>query len=132
VQFVDGNFRPKVSTGVDMILLSYLLRVETTKNIELVKRILNEIYDVYVNENNSNLVEQNLLSNHHGCSSCNYAINAVGESVQSGLKMSESFIKSADTVQQPIKSNLEIYLEDDVFIPEKGLKFSALKWSIHT
>jgi hypothetical protein len=37
--------------------------VEAIKNIEYVERILNEIYDVYVNEHNSNLMEQNLLSN---------------------------------------------------------------------
>ena len=36
---------------------------EATKNIELVERILNEIYDVYLNENNSIFAEQNLLSN---------------------------------------------------------------------
>jgi len=36
--------------------------VEATKNIELIERTLNEIYDMYVNEYNSNLVEHNLLS----------------------------------------------------------------------
>jgi hypothetical protein len=32
-------------------------KAEATKNIEYVQRILKEIYDVYVNEHNSNLME---------------------------------------------------------------------------
>jgi hypothetical protein len=94
---------------------------EAIKNIEYVERILNEIYDVYVNEHNSNLMEQNLLSNARECSSGSSSISAVAGSVQSGMKIYESFIRSADTVQQPLKSDLEIYLEDGVYIPEKGL-----------
>jgi hypothetical protein len=39
---------------------------EVTKNIALVERTLNEIYDVYLNKHNSNLVEHNLLSNAQG------------------------------------------------------------------
>jgi hypothetical protein len=49
---------------------------EATKDIELVKRILNEIYDVYLNEHNLNFVEQNLLSNAKKCSSHSSSINA--------------------------------------------------------
>jgi hypothetical protein len=60
---------------------------EDIKNIEYVERILNEIYDVYVNEHNSILVEQNLLSNAQECSSSINSINAVVGSVQSGMKI---------------------------------------------
>ncbi|XP_062150253.1 zinc finger BED domain-containing protein RICESLEEPER 2-like [Alnus glutinosa] len=103
---------------------------EATKNIELVERTLNEIYSVYVDEYNSNLVEQNLQSNAQGlgCSSHSHSITEISESVEGGMEMYESFLKSANTVHHPIKSDLETYLEEGVYLPEKGLEFNALDW----
>jgi hypothetical protein len=44
------------------------------------------------------------------------------------MEMYESFLKSVDTLHQLIKLDLEIYLEEGVFLPEKGLEFNALEW----
>ncbi|XP_059446001.1 zinc finger BED domain-containing protein RICESLEEPER 2-like [Corylus avellana] len=102
---------------------------EATSNIELVEKSLKEIYDVYVNEHNSNFVEQNLQSiaqrsSSHGASSS----VAIGEDDEGGMELYESFLRTTNTVQKPIKSDLEIYLEEGIYIPEKGLEFSALDW----
>jgi len=59
--------------------------VEATKNIEYVQRILNEIYDLYVNEHNSNLMKQNLASKVQENFSSNHLICAVDDQV--GLKI---------------------------------------------
>jgi hypothetical protein len=85
---------------------------------------------VYVNEYNSNLVEQNLQNNAQGlgCSSHSHSISEISESVEGGMEMYESFLKSVDTVHHPIKSDLEIYLEEGVYLPKKGLEFNALDW----
>ncbi|XP_059436825.1 zinc finger BED domain-containing protein RICESLEEPER 2-like [Corylus avellana] len=98
---------------------------EVATNIKLVEKGMKEIYDVYVNEHNSNLAEQHLhKSSSHGASSS----NAICEKGDGGRDLFESFLRTTDSVQQPIKSNLDIYLEESVFIPEKGMKFNALEW----
>lgn len=79
-----------------------------------VQIILNEIYDVFVNEHNSNLIEQNFVSNAQECTSSNYSISAID---QGGLKIYESFLRSVEMVHQPVKSELEIYFENGVYIP---------------
>ncbi|GLT54719.1 hypothetical protein SLA2020_278970 [Shorea laevis] len=101
---------------------------DAVKNIEYVERVLNQIYDVYVNEHNSYLVEQNLISHAKECSSGVSSISAVAGNSQSGMEIYESFIRSADTVQQPLKSDLEIYLEEGVYIADKGSEFNVLDW----
>jgi hypothetical protein len=65
-------------------------------------------------------LEQNLLSNAQG-QGCSSHSHSISESVEGGMEMYESFLKSADTVYQPIKSDLEICLEEGVFLPENGL-----------
>jgi hypothetical protein len=55
--------------------------VEATKNIEYVQRILYEIYDVYVNEHNSNLMKQNFAGKVQESSSSNHLICTVDDQV---------------------------------------------------
>jgi deoxyhypusine synthase len=70
-----------------MILIQFFFfsiiyqEVEAIKNIEYVEKNLNEIYDVYVNEQTSNAIEQHLLSNVQECSSGNNSISTVAGSV---------------------------------------------------
>jgi hypothetical protein len=42
--------------------------------------------------------------------------------------MFQSFLRTTDSVRQPIKSDLDIYLEESVFIPDEGSDFNALEW----
>jgi hypothetical protein len=86
---------------------------------------MKEIYDMYVKKHNSNLEEQHLQkSSSHGASSSN-AICEKGEGI--GICF-ESFLRTTDSVKQHIKSDLDIYLEESVFIPIKGSEFNALEW----
>jgi hypothetical protein len=45
------------------------------------------------------------------------------------MAMFQSFVRSVDTFQR-VKSDLEVYLEEDVYICDEGadLKFDALEW----
>jgi hypothetical protein len=52
----------------------------------------------------------------------------VGKNVLSGRDFYDSFIRNIDTLQQPIKSNLQSYLEENFLIAEKGVEFNALDW----
>jgi hypothetical protein len=96
-------------------------------NIDHVLSSLNELYREYVEVYNSSVIEQNLQSSVQECSSSS-SVTAIGRSVQSGKEMYESFVRSVDTLQQPVKSDLQIYLEENVLIVDKGVEFDALEW----
>jgi hypothetical protein len=97
---------------------------EIDANIELVEKSMKEIYDMYVNEHNSNLEKQFLQkSSSHGASS-----SVICEKGEGSRDLFKSFLRTTDSVKQPIKSNLDIYLEESVFIPNKGSEFNALEW----
>jgi hypothetical protein len=100
---------------------------EATKNIEYVQRILKEIYDVYLHEHNLNLKEQDLASKVQESFSSNRSICAVHDE-EGGVEIWESFLKSAETVLQSMKSELEMYLEEGVYIPNKNIEFNVLDW----
>jgi hypothetical protein len=60
-------------------------------NIDIILVVLNELYNEYVQEYNSSIVEQNLQINAHESSSSN-SINVVGKNVLSGRDIYNSFI----------------------------------------
>ncbi|XP_062144580.1 zinc finger BED domain-containing protein RICESLEEPER 3-like [Alnus glutinosa] len=72
-------------------------------------------------------LEQNLASKVQENSSSSRSIYAVDDE-EGGVEMWESFLKSAETVLQPVKSELEMYLEEGVYIPNKNIEFNALDW----
>ena len=90
---------------------------EIDANIELVEKSMKEIYDMYDNEHNSNLEEQHLQKSSSHDASSN---NAICEKGEGGRDLFESFLRTIDSVKQPIKYELDIYLEESVFIPDKG------------
>jgi hypothetical protein len=107
------------------LLSNNLRRRGIDANIKLVEKSMKEIYDMYVKEQNSNLEEQHLQkSSSHGASSS----NAICENGEGGRNFFESFLRTTNSVKQLIKSDLDIYLEDSVFIPDKGSEFNALEW----
>ncbi|XP_059461777.1 zinc finger BED domain-containing protein RICESLEEPER 2-like [Corylus avellana] len=98
---------------------------EAKENIKFVESKMKEIYAMYVNEHNANLVEHDVhKSSSHGASSR----SVISEKSEGGRDLFESFLRTTDSVQQPIKSDLDTYLEEGVFIPEKGVEFNALEW----
>ncbi|XP_062150442.1 zinc finger BED domain-containing protein RICESLEEPER 2-like [Alnus glutinosa] len=72
-------------------------------------------------------LEQDLASKVQENSSSSHSIYAVDDE-EGGVEMWESFLKSAETVLQPVKSKLEMYLEEGVYIPNKNIEFNALDW----
>jgi hypothetical protein len=55
--------------------------------------------------------------------------SVVWRSTKSEIAMFQFFVRSVDTFQ-PMKSELKVYLEEDVYICDEGadLKFDALEW----
>jgi hypothetical protein len=82
---------------------------EATKNIEYVQKNLKEIYDAYLHEHNLNLKEQDLASKVQENFSSSRSIYAVDDE-EGGVEMWESFLKSAETMLQHVKSELKMYL----------------------
>ncbi|XP_062155266.1 zinc finger BED domain-containing protein RICESLEEPER 2-like [Alnus glutinosa] len=72
-------------------------------------------------------LEQDLASKVQESSSSNRSVFAVHDE-EGGVEIWESFLKSAETVLQPMKSELEMYLEEGVYIPNKNIEFNALDW----
>jgi len=98
-------------------------------NIDCILSVLNELYVEYVQEYNSSVAEHNLQINAIESSSSR-SINVVGKKnvLISGRGLYDSFIRNVDTLQQPIKFDLQSYLEENVLIIENGVKFNALDW----
>ncbi|XP_062175626.1 zinc finger BED domain-containing protein RICESLEEPER 1-like [Alnus glutinosa] len=118
---LDPRFK---MTLIEFYFLKIYEEAEAQENIEYVQKILNWIYDLYVIKHNSNLVQPNLASNAQECSSSNCPISAVD---QSGLQRYQSFLKSDNTVYQPVKSELDTYLEESI-CTDMSLEFNALDW----
>jgi hypothetical protein len=97
---------------------------EIDANIKYVEESMKAIYDVYVNEHNSRLEEHLQKTPSHGTSSG----SVISEKGEGGRAMFQSFLRTTESVKQPIKSDLDIYLEDGVFIPDEGSDFNALEW----
>jgi hypothetical protein len=102
---------------------------DATKNIEYVLSVLHELFDEYVKDHNS-VVEQIEQVSARECSSSGSSnVVGIGRSSKSGKEMFESFVRTVDLIQ-PMKSDLDIYLEESVFICEEGSseEFNALEW----
>lgn len=100
-----------------------------TKNIEYVLSVLHELFDEYVKDHNS-VVEQIEQVSARECSSSGSSnVVGIGRSSKSGKEIFESFVRTVDLIQ-PMKSDLDIYLEESVFICEEGSseEFNALEW----
>lgn len=97
--------------------------LEATANVDRILSVLNELYVEYVQEYNSSVAEQNLQINAIESSSSS-SINVVGKKnvLTSGRDLYDSFVRNVDTLQQPIKSDLQSYLEENVLIVEKGVE----------
>ncbi|XP_059443839.1 zinc finger BED domain-containing protein RICESLEEPER 2-like isoform X2 [Corylus avellana] len=99
---------------------------EATTNIEFVLTVLHELYNEYVKEHNSSVMEQNVQGNACESSSNSNSISMVGGNAQSGKARFRSFLRTV----QPIKSELQLYLEEGLYICDRGSyeKFNALDW----
>jgi hypothetical protein len=94
--------------------------------IDHLSEIMKELYNDYILEYNSSVMEQNSQCNAQESSSSIGSVTTAN--VQSGVDLYDSFVRSAETLQQPIKTELQVYLEENVLICEKGVEFSALGW----
>jgi hypothetical protein len=103
--------------------------LEATTNIEYVFTVMHELYNEYVKEHNSSVMEQNVQGNARESSSSSCSSNAFRRNVQSGNAIFQSFLKSVDTTQ-PVQSDLQRYLEEGVYIYVMGsdAEFNALEW----
>jgi hypothetical protein len=103
---------------------------EATRNVEKVRSVLNELYGEYVDAHNvtvtPNCGHQSFFDS--ASASNDGSSGGVRRSTKSGMAMFNSFVRSVDTFL-PVKSDLEIYLEEDVYICDEGtdLKFDVLE-----
>jgi len=72
---------------------------EATTNIEMVRRVLNELYGKYVDDHNLNVVPQSGQENVFESSSTSSSSSAsvLRRSTTSGMAMFQSFVTSVDT-----------------------------------
>jgi len=103
---------------------------KATRNIERICRVLKELYGGYVDDHNLSISPQRGQENfcESSSNSSDSSASVVWRSTTSGMVMFQSFVRSVDTFQ-PVKSDLEVYLKEDVYICDDGvdLKFDALK-----
>ncbi|KAG2670709.1 hypothetical protein I3760_14G100000 [Carya illinoinensis] len=93
-------------------------------------RILHELYDEYPEDYNLANVESSGHENARDISSSySDSINVVWKNMMSGKSMFESFVRMNDTIH-PVKSNLDVYLEECVYICNEDLDshFDTLEW----
>ncbi|XP_028060061.1 zinc finger BED domain-containing protein RICESLEEPER 2-like [Camellia sinensis] len=116
-----------------MILIDFCFpeiypEAEATRNISMVREALYELYNEYVSIDTSSNTEKSFLHNTRATGSSS-SMQGVGKSVVTGKSKFESFVRKFDTIQ-PVKSDLDIYLEKGVYICNKDSDscFDALEW----
>jgi hypothetical protein len=118
-------------------------KLEASMNIDNVLSVLHELYEVYLVSHNSSVMQlqQSVQENSHSTSGST-RVAAIKKSTGRSIFMEH--IRSNDVVR-PTKTNLDVYLEEDVYICEKDVngedidaefealacwKFNALKYRI--
>ncbi|XP_057510755.1 zinc finger BED domain-containing protein RICESLEEPER 1-like [Actinidia eriantha] len=105
----------------------YHTEAEANKNIAMVREALYELYYEYVSVHTSvNSEGSSQLKTRETCSSSTLPNEKF---IVTGRSKFECFIRKADTIQ-PMKSDLDIYLEESVYICNEGVssQFDALEW----
>ncbi|XP_028090266.1 zinc finger BED domain-containing protein RICESLEEPER 1-like [Camellia sinensis] len=102
---------------------------EATRNISMVRDALYELYNEYVVIHTSSNNEQTLQQSTQEANDSSNATYGSGKALGTGRSKFESFVRKADTIQ-PAKSDLDIYLEESVYICNEGSNshFDALEW----
>jgi hypothetical protein len=94
-----------------------------------VLNVLKELYEVYVATHNSSIIQQQAPAK----VSASTSMASVTEVVPDGRSRFTQYIRSSDIIR-PIKTNLDIYLEEDVFISnsendeDSDANFDTLDW----
>jgi hypothetical protein len=124
---LDPRYKMK-SIGLCFPII-YPLDVEGN-GIKGVLRVLQELYEVYVAAHNSSILQQQVAAE----VSSNSSVTSVTEGISSGGRsLFRQHCKSSDIIW-PLKTDLDIYLEEDVFISESenvddsDANFDALVW----
>ncbi|KAL6974629.1 hypothetical protein U1Q18_028813 [Sarracenia purpurea var. burkii] len=105
---------------VEFCLPEIYPQAEAVRNIVMVHEVLYELYSEYVDIHNSAHTEHGGQENDRETSSSSVTSSrATGRSFTSGRSKFESFIRRVDIIQ-PIKSDLNVYLEKSVYICDEG------------
>ncbi|XP_038678348.1 zinc finger BED domain-containing protein RICESLEEPER 2-like [Tripterygium wilfordii] len=107
-------------------------REEVDANLAKVKKKLNELYCEYKAMVQSDQTSHSMTDQHPSASGSSGSLGGSSSNVStqlSGLSRFNQFIKSAETIQ-PIKSELDVYLEDGVYIIDENAAahYDALGW----
>ncbi|KAF7154610.1 hypothetical protein RHSIM_Rhsim01G0169500 [Rhododendron simsii] len=106
---------------------------KSDENIAKVRNSLYDLYDEYVAMHSQAYTEQ--LTHQSSTKVCSLSSASLGKRVITGKFKYESFVRKADTIQ-PVKSDLDIYLEESVYICASQAQgeevldsnFDALEW----
>jgi hypothetical protein len=116
----------------NFVSLKFYEEPKATRNVEKVRSVLNELYGEYVDAHNLTAAPNrgHQSNSNSASSSSDGSSGGVQRSTKSGMAMFNSFVRKSVDTFQPVKSDLEIYLEEDVYICDEGadLKFDALEW----
>jgi hypothetical protein len=105
---------------------------KSSMHIENVLSILHELYKVYVTTHNSSILKQS--ANENAATISTISTPHVVPKYSTGRSRYQDHIRSTDIIR-PLKSDLDVYLEEDVYICEKDengeyidTRFKALAW----
>ncbi|XP_059431553.1 zinc finger BED domain-containing protein RICESLEEPER 2-like [Corylus avellana] len=99
-------------------------------NIKAVLNTLKELFEVYVAAHNASIIQQQAAAE---VSAATTTVASVTEVVSGGRSRFRQHVRSNDIIR-PIKTDLDVYLEEDVFIfdsengEDSDAKFDALGW----
>ncbi|XP_059454944.1 zinc finger BED domain-containing protein RICESLEEPER 2-like [Corylus avellana] len=99
-------------------------------NIKAVLSTLKELFEVYVAAHNASIIQQQVAAE---VSAATTSIASVTEEVSGGRSRFRQHVRSNDIIR-PIKTDLDVYLEEDVFISDSengedsDANFDALGW----
>jgi hypothetical protein len=101
----------------------------TAERIKGVLNVLKELYEVYVATHNSSIIQQQAPAK----VSASTSMASITEVVPDGRSRFTQYIRSSGIIR-PIKTDLDIYLEEDVFISnsendeDSDVNFDTLDW----
>lgn len=123
---------PRYKTKLIEFVFPVLYQDDSDKNIELVKKSLYELYESYASAYNESQSKQEQSSTrtimeNSQSSRGSYELHSVGRNVITEKAKFDSFVKQSDLIQ-PVKSDLDVYLEENIYISDSEAHFDALEW----
>jgi hypothetical protein len=95
--------------------------------IENVLTVLKELFEAYVSAHTASILQEAAQVNATTAASSSAIVRDVVPNVGQGRSRYADHVRSSDIIR-PIKTDLDIYLEEDVYLSDMETDFDALAW----